>query len=62
MAAVLCLMLLPLMAAVGFMFGVIRGDLSPGAVLGGIVFCLLGAFMFFSAFTMSRIWEDEENR
>ena len=60
MPAVLCLVMLPLIAAVGFMFGVVRGDFSAGSVLGGLAFIMLGAFMFFSAFRMSRVWDDEE--
>jgi hypothetical protein len=48
------------MAAVGFMFGVVRGDLSAGSVLAGITFLLLGAFLFIGTFNMSRAWDDEE--
>ncbi len=59
MAAVLCLVLLPLMAAVGFMFGVVGGDPSPGAVLAGLVFLMLGAGMFVGAYKMSRGWDAE---
>ena len=50
MAAVLCLIMLPLMASLGFMFGVVRGDMSAGSVFGGIVFFLLAGFLFFSIF------------
>ena len=61
MAAVLCLVLLPLMAAVGFMFGVARGDFSAGALLGTGAFVLLGAFMFYTTFHMSRGWDEEQH-
>jgi hypothetical protein len=61
MAAVLCLVLLPLMASVGFMFGVMRGDMSPGAILGSVMFFLLAAFLLFSALSMSRDWDEEKN-
>lgn len=59
MAAVLCLVLLPLMASLGFMFGVVRGDMSSNAVFGGLVFLALGAIMFFGAFKMAVGWDDE---
>ncbi|HEU4612980.1 MAG TPA: hypothetical protein VFS15_12910 [Kofleriaceae bacterium] len=57
MAAVLCLVLLPLMAALGFMFGVIVGEPSATSVLGGLVFLMLGGGMFAGIFNMSRSWE-----
>lgn len=59
MAAVLCLVLLPLMAAVGFMLGAIQGQLSFATVFGGLTFLLLGAGMFVGVFRMVRHWEDE---
>jgi hypothetical protein len=62
MAAVLCLIMLPLMASLGFMFGVVRGDMSAASVLGGIVFFLLAGFLLFSALNMSRIWDEDETR
>ena len=60
MAAVLCLVLLPLMAAAGFMFGLARGDLSAANLIGFGAFFLLGAFLFYSAFHMSRGWDEEQ--
>ena len=60
MAAVLCLIFLPLMAAVGFMFLVTTGDLSIGALTGGVTFLLLGGGIFFGALNMSRGWDGEE--
>lgn len=57
MAAVLCLVLLPLLAAVGFMFGVIVGQPSATGVLCGLVFLILGGGMFAGIFNMSRGWE-----
>lgn len=59
MAAVLCLVLLPLMAAVGFMFGVVQGELTAASVLGGLTFILLGGGMFVGIFKMARGWEAE---
>lgn len=59
MAAVLCLVLLPLMAAFGFMFGVVVGEQSLTSVLGGLVFLMLGGGMFVGLFNMARNWERE---
>lgn len=61
MAAVLCLIFLPLMGALGFMFGVTTADLSIGAIAGGITFLLLGGGIFFGALNMSRGWDGEEH-
>lgn len=47
------------MASLGFMFGVVRGDMSSNAVFGGLVFLALGAIMFFGAFKMAVGWDDE---
>ena len=49
------------MAAVGFMFGASRGDLSMGSILGGVAFLLLGAGLFVGAFNMSRVWDADDN-
>jgi hypothetical protein len=62
MAAVLCLIMLPLMAAVGFMFGATQGDLSVGTVLGGVTFLLLAGGIFVGAFNLSRGWDEEPER
>jgi hypothetical protein len=61
MAAILCLILLPVIASIGFMFGVVRGDMSTGSLFGGTVFVLLAAFLFFAAFNMSRVWDSEKD-
>ncbi|HEX5058579.1 MAG TPA: hypothetical protein VFV99_04420 [Kofleriaceae bacterium] len=60
MAAVLCLVLLPLMAAAGFMLGVVNGQFSAASLLGGVTFVVLGFGMFFGIFRMSRDWENEQ--
>lgn len=57
MAAVLCLVFLPLMAAVGFMLGVVGGELSVASVFGGLAFLMLGGGMLVGMFRMSREWE-----
>ena len=61
MAAVLCLVLLPLMAAAGFMIGVVYCELSVASVICGLTFILLGGGMFVGMFKMCRGWEDEAN-
>jgi hypothetical protein len=55
MAAVLCLVFIPLIASVGFMLGVVGGDWSAGSVLGGLAFFSLAAFMLYNAMNMSRV-------
>lgn len=60
MAAVLCLVMLPLMAAVGFMFGVVQSESTFSSVMCGITFVLLGGGMFFGMFRMARGWEEEK--
>jgi hypothetical protein len=53
MAAVLCLVFLPLlMASVAFM--------SASTVAAGGAFFLLGAIMLSGAFHMSRVWDEEK--
>jgi hypothetical protein len=53
MAAILCLVFLPLMmAAVGF--------IASGATFAGVVFILLSAFMVVAALNMARVWDGGE--
>ena len=59
MAAVLCLVLLPLVAACGFMIGVVGGELSAASVFCGLAFLLLGGGMIVGMFNMARTWENE---
>ena len=55
MAAVLCLVFLPLaMASVGFM--------ASGATIPGFVFFALSAFVVLGAFNMARVWDAEEEK
>jgi len=58
MAAVLCLVLLPLVLAVGFMLGVVRGEGTLDSVIGGLSFVALSAALFGTVFKMSRQWDD----
>jgi hypothetical protein len=62
MAAVLCLVMLPLMAALGFMFGVVGGEWSGASFLGGATFLLLGAGLFVGAFKLAQGWDEGEER
>jgi hypothetical protein len=59
MAAVLCLMFLPIISAVLFMFGSM-GSLSLGCVLAGLTFLLLAAGIVVGAMTMSKDWEGDD--
>jgi hypothetical protein len=61
MGAVLLLVLLPLIASLGFMFGIVHSDMSTGSMLAGIAFLLLCTFVFFCTFHMSRTWDLERH-
>lgn len=54
MAAVFALIMLPLIASVGFFFGVLRGDLSFSSVLAGSTFLALGLGVFGGALRIAR--------
>ncbi len=58
MAAVLCLVMIPVFAAVGFMFGAVGGE-SGASALGGLVFLALAAFTLLAAVHMARAWDEE---
>lgn len=58
MAAVLALILLPVIAAIGFMF-LSNGGGSPAATGAMLVFAMLAIGVFASIFKMARRWEDE---
>jgi hypothetical protein len=59
MAAVLCLIFLPLLAAVLFMFGAVSGHVSFGTIAGCLTFLLLGAGIFVGGMNMSKGWEGD---
>ena len=63
MAAVLCLIFLPLVMAVGFMFGATSGHLSFGTAFAAAVFFAMGSGMLYGLFKMAGIWDrgDEEH-
>jgi hypothetical protein len=60
MAAVLCLVMLPLMAALGFMLGVVQGEWSGASFLAGAAFVLLGSGLFVGAFKLAQGWDESE--
>ena len=57
MAAVLCLIGLPIVCGVLFMFGAIAGEPTFGGVFAGLTFLLLGAGIVVGALNMSKGWE-----
>ncbi len=57
MAAVLCLVFLPLVACVGFMIGAISGDLSATSVIGGLAFVALAGVILAGAMQLARGWD-----
>lgn len=61
MAAVLCLVMLPLFAAVGFMFGVVQIEWSAASLFGGAAFLLLAGGLLVGAFRLSQGWDSGES-
>ncbi len=59
MAAVLCLMFLPLIGGVLFMIGSM-GSISLGTVLAATTFVLLAGGLIVGTIKLSRTWEEEE--
>jgi hypothetical protein len=60
MAAVFCLVFLPALAATGLMVQTIRGDLSAGPAMAGMMFTALASGLFYGLLRMARGWENEE--
>jgi hypothetical protein len=61
MAAILCLVFLPMIAAVGFMVGVAGGEHSLSSIFSGLIFATLGFGIFIGMFKMARTWEGPED-
>lgn len=59
MAAVFCLVLLPAIAAVGFMIKALQGQMSFGAGFAALTFTLLITFVFGGVLGMIKKAEDE---
>lgn len=59
MAAVFCLVLLPAIAAIGFMAKAIHGQMSFGAAFAATVFAVLAAGVFAGVLGMIKRAEDE---
>ena len=60
MAAVFCLVMLPAIAAIGFMIKAIAGgDMSLGTAFAGLVFTLLAGGVFIALLGMVKKAEDE---
>lgn len=61
MAAVLCLMFLPLIGGVLFMIGSMGGPLTGGMLLAGATFVLLAAGLIVGAMRLSVGWDSNES-
>ena len=48
-----------MVAACGFMIGVVGGQLSAASVFCGLAFLLLGGGIIAGMFNMARTWENE---
>ena len=59
MAAVFCLILLPAIAAIGFMIKALNGQMSFGAAFAAMTFTVLTAFVFAGVLGMIKKAEDE---
>ncbi len=59
MAAVLCLVFLPIFFGGFFMFGAVQGDISFGTVLGTLTFCGLVGGIVLGMLNMSRRWDGD---
>ena len=57
MAAVLCLMFLPICFGVLFMIGSMSGSFSFGVLMAGVSFVLLAAGLVIGAVRMSKDWD-----
>jgi hypothetical protein len=54
MAAVLALVMLPIIAAIGFFVGSIRGDVSPSAAFAAVTFIALAVGVLAGALRIAR--------
>ena len=61
MAAILCLVFLPITGAVLFLLGSMGGQASLGNVAAGLTFLLLAGGIVFGGLNMARGWDAESN-
>ena len=59
MAAVLCLMFLPLLFGAFFLIGSMSGTLTLGTLLAGATFVLLAGGLVIGSLRLSKSWEDQ---
>jgi hypothetical protein len=59
MAAVLCLMFLPLLFGAFFLIGSMGGTLTVGTLLAGATFVLLAGGLVIGSLRLSKGWEDQ---
>jgi hypothetical protein len=60
MGAVFLLVLLPIVAAIGFMLKAIQGDPTGGGILAGVVFLFLSCVIGVGTLRMARRWDEGE--
>lgn len=60
MAAVLALIMLPIVAATGFFVGSLRGDVSPSTAFAAVMFISLAVFVLGGALRIARSAEGPE--
>ena len=59
MGAVLLLVLLPIVAAVGFILKTVMGEGSGGALLAGFAFLMLSGFLTAAMLRLAHDWDEE---
>jgi hypothetical protein len=60
MGAVFLLVLLPILAALGFMLKTVQGDPTAGGVLAGLTFLALSCVIAIGALRMAKNWDESE--
>ena len=60
MAAVLCLIFLPILFGAFFLIGSMGGPISIGMLFAGATFLLLAGGLVVGAMKLSRTWEEEK--
>jgi hypothetical protein len=60
MGAVFLLVLLPIVASIGFMLKAIQGDPSAGGIFAGFMFLFLSCVIAVGAIRMAKSWDEGE--